>query len=254
MDKSETINELATALSAFQGEMKAVVFDAVNPFFKSKYATLSALVDNAAPLLSKHGLSVSQMCEDTGSVTTILMHKSGQFLIAKLTLLPTKNDPQGIGSAITYARRYAYASILGLVSEADDDGNVASTPAVALAKPNTVAAVKAAVAPTPAPVAPAAASSLEFKGTYVSVAVKDGKSKSTGKPYTISTYLVDTDLGMINIDVFGSAVPAVAGQGMTFFDFKKGEFRGEVQYSAKSVKADETSDVAQSPEDIAWEE
>jgi len=123
------INELATALSAFQGEMKTVGFDALNPFFKSKYATLSALVSRAAPVLASHGLAVSQLLTGDGAVTTMLLHKSGQYLETTLRLEPVKKDPQGVGSAITYARRYAYAAILGLVSDEDDDGNSACTPA-----------------------------------------------------------------------------------------------------------------------------
>ena len=81
MERSTEIKELATGLSDFQGEMKAVAFDAVNPFFKSKYATLSALVEGASKLLNKHGLAVSQLVSGDGAVETILMHKSGQFLL-----------------------------------------------------------------------------------------------------------------------------------------------------------------------------
>ncbi len=123
---SENINELATALCKFQGEMETVGFDANNPFFKSKYATLAQLVDCSRKLLNKHGIAVSQLIEDDGAVTTILMHTSGQYLKAKVKIEPSKKDPQGIGSAITYSRRYAYAAILGLVSDDDDDGNAAT--------------------------------------------------------------------------------------------------------------------------------
>lgn len=123
MEKSEKIDELAKALSDFQGEMGSVGFDANNPFFKSKYATLAAIVASAKTFLSKHGLCVSQLATLDGGVTTILMHDSGQFIADTLKLTPVKNDPQGMGSAITYARRYAYASILGIVADEDDDGN-----------------------------------------------------------------------------------------------------------------------------------
>jgi len=126
MEKSQTISELAKALVKFQSEMKPVSFDANNPFFKSKYATLSALVQDATPILVKNGLAVSQLTEQEGSVTTILMHTSGEYLSSTLTLKAVKDDPQGRGSAITYARRYAYASILGIVSDEDDDGNSAT--------------------------------------------------------------------------------------------------------------------------------
>ncbi len=126
MEKSQTIAELAKALTEFQAEMEPVVFDASNPFFKSKYATLAKLVSMAAPVHTKHGLSVSQLTEGDGGVTTILMHTSGEYICSTLTLKPSKDDPQGHGAAITYARRFSYASILGLISEEDDDGNKAS--------------------------------------------------------------------------------------------------------------------------------
>jgi hypothetical protein len=127
MNKSEQINELATALSKFQGEIRTVGFDSSNPFFKSKYASLAALVKIASPVLSKYGLAVSQIMETESAVTTILMHSSGQWISSIISLKPVKDDPQGNGSAITYMRRYSYASILGLVSDEDDDGNAAST-------------------------------------------------------------------------------------------------------------------------------
>lgn len=126
MDKSPTITELAKALCNFQSKMGTVVFDANNPFFKSKYATLSAIVSKAKPILTDCGLAISQLTEGEGGVTTILMHESGEFIYSTLTLKSVKDDPQGHGSAITYARRYSYASILGIVSDEDDDGNESS--------------------------------------------------------------------------------------------------------------------------------
>jgi len=126
MEMSESIAKLAEALSLVQGEVRPVVFDSSNPFFKSKYASLSALVSQAAPVLSKHGLAVTQILEDGHAVITVLMHKSGEWISSKLIIKPVKDDPQGVGSAITYSRRYSYAAILGLVSDEDDDGNAAS--------------------------------------------------------------------------------------------------------------------------------
>jgi hypothetical protein len=120
------MKELAKALCSFQKEMRPVAFDRTNPYFKSKYATLSALVSTAAPILSKYGLSVSQILVDDGAVQTILLHESGEMLQGTLRIEPAKKDPQGVGSAITYARRYSYASILGIVSDEDDDGNAAT--------------------------------------------------------------------------------------------------------------------------------
>ena len=126
MEKSQTISELSKALVSFQSEMETIGYDANNPFFKSKYATLTNLVECSKKVLSKHGLAVTQLAEDEGAITTVLMHTSGEYLSSKLTLKPVKDDPQGRGSCLTYARRYSYASILGLVSDEDDDGNKAS--------------------------------------------------------------------------------------------------------------------------------
>lgn len=126
MEKSPTISELAKALVKFQSEVDPILFDADNPFYKSKYATQAALVKATREILCNNGLAVLQPLEDTNSVITILLHTSGEFIQTKLTLTPVKNDPQGQGSTITYSRRYAYSAILGLVSERDDDGNEAS--------------------------------------------------------------------------------------------------------------------------------
>jgi len=122
----EGLNELATALSKFQGKMKVVEFDSANPYYKSKYASLAALIKSASPILSECGLAVSQLIGEGGAVTTLLLHTSGQALSTTIRITPAKEDAQGIGSAITYARRYSYASILGLVSDEDDDANAAS--------------------------------------------------------------------------------------------------------------------------------
>lgn len=134
--QSEQINELAAALAAAQGEFSTVKKDSENPFFKSKYADLSAVVKTAAPVLAVHKLAVSQFISTTvdgegnlvDTLTTWLIHQSGQYINDTMRLRLTKEDAQGQGSAITYARRYSYMAVLGLVADEDDDGNKASTP------------------------------------------------------------------------------------------------------------------------------
>lgn len=131
MNKSEEIKDLATALCKAQSEMSGAKKKAANPFFKSKYADLKEVIDCAKDALSDNGLSISQfpVSEDgKAGVNTILMHSSGEYIESTLLLACTKQDPQAYGSAITYARRYAYQSILGIPSE-DDDGQRASAPA-----------------------------------------------------------------------------------------------------------------------------
>jgi hypothetical protein len=125
MDKSESIKELATALAKAQSEMGNAKKSSENPYFKSKYADLAEVLDTVKPLLSKHGLSVVQMPGYEGpqvTVTTVLMHSSGEYISEVAKVTPVKPDPQSIGSAITYLRRYALASFAGIAQE-DDDAN-----------------------------------------------------------------------------------------------------------------------------------
>lgn len=129
MNHSEQINELALALAIAQGEMQNAKKDVSNPFYKSKYADLASVMDTARPVLSKNGLSVAQLTEVTDGgviLVTKLLHKSGQWLCSHYPVKPLKDDPQGMGSALTYARRYSYGAIVGIATEEDDDGNAAS--------------------------------------------------------------------------------------------------------------------------------
>lgn len=128
--QSETIAKLADALAKAQGEMSHAAKQADNPFYKSKYADLPTVIDAARPHLTKHGLSVVQLTDfDAGEafIVTQLNHSSGEWLRSYYPVKPVKADPQGLGSAITYARRYAYQAMVGIASAADDDdGNAAS--------------------------------------------------------------------------------------------------------------------------------
>lgn len=121
--------QYATALVAAIGELSNVAKTAANPYFKSKYAPLDAIIDATRPILLKHGLAISQtplFLEGTAGVETTILHASGHSTTTTL-LLPLKDQsPQGVGGAITYARRYALAAVLGIASEDDDDGNVSS--------------------------------------------------------------------------------------------------------------------------------
>ena len=121
--QSSEINELAGALSLAQGEMSPAKKGANNPFFKSKYADLAEVIEASRYPLSSNDLSIAQYCED-GYVVTQLMHSSGQWLRGRLRIQPKDNTPQGIGSALTYARRYSWQMMVGLGAE-DDDGEAA---------------------------------------------------------------------------------------------------------------------------------
>lgn len=121
--------QFSEALVAAIGELSNVPKTAANPYFKSKYAPLDAIVDATRPVLAKYGLAIQQnpVYEDgLAGVQTKILHKAG-FCQTSVLLLPLKDQsPQGVGSAITYARRYSLASVLGMATEDDDDGNVSS--------------------------------------------------------------------------------------------------------------------------------
>ncbi|WP_081924380.1 ERF family protein [Brevibacillus borstelensis] len=130
MNKSESITELSKALVKFNGEVSKIEKDSSNPHFKNRYASLDRIVDEIRPLLQKNGLSIMQFPSGDGdkvTITTVLLHESGEWIQSDpLTLNPTKKDPQGIGSATTYGRRYQLSSFLSLNTGEDDDGNAAS--------------------------------------------------------------------------------------------------------------------------------
>ena len=126
MNKSESIKELATALCKFQAEVETIRKKETNPFFKSKYADLSSILNVIKDPLTKNGLSFVQFPSGEYGLTTILMHISGEWIEESYKMTPVKNDPQGAGSVITYQRRYALGAILGLNIDEDDDGNKGS--------------------------------------------------------------------------------------------------------------------------------
>ena len=123
--KSSEIDKLATALAKAQAELEGAKKESVNPFFKSGYADLHAVIKSSFPFLSKHGLSVSQGNEIIPGaicVTTLLMHTSGQWLRSKIKLPLKDVTAQGVGAAMTYGRRYGLSAIVG-IAQYDDDAN-----------------------------------------------------------------------------------------------------------------------------------
>ena len=129
MNKSESIKEIATALSQAQGEFPQILKDKENPYYKSKYADISSIHKAVNPVLAKHGLAIAQITNPNAEVVeveTVLLHNSGEWISSTIQIKPVKTDPQAYGSALTYARRYALSAILNISSEDDDDGNAAS--------------------------------------------------------------------------------------------------------------------------------
>jgi ERF superfamily len=126
---SSSITALATALAKAQGQLEGAKKDTANPFFKSKYADLSSVVDAIKAAFPPNGLSYVQTIVTTEhgvGVETILMHESGEWIGGDAFSIPVnKADAQGFGSALTYARRYSLSAICGVKAE-DDDGNAAT--------------------------------------------------------------------------------------------------------------------------------
>lgn len=141
MNKSESLKELAAALSKAQGQIKGALKDSANPFFKSKYADLSSVVEAIRAPLSQHGLSYVQVAHDadnSAKIETVILHSSGEWLSCGPVSVPvSKADAQGFGSAMTYARRYSLSAAFGVAPE-DDDGNAAAKapPTKAFATPH----------------------------------------------------------------------------------------------------------------------
>lgn len=120
----------AKAFVAAQKAQEAIKKANTNDHFKSKYADLAGVVEAVVPALNANGIGYMQSPAFDGEligVTTILIHESGASCTATLHMRPSKSDPQGVGSAITYARRYALLAMTGAAPE-DDDGNAASGP------------------------------------------------------------------------------------------------------------------------------
>lgn len=115
------------ALAAAQAQMGKAVKDSTNPAFNKKYADLSSVMDACLPALNANGIAVVQPLHDEEGklyVKTILAHSSGTTLECRVPLIVNKNDMQGYGSAVTYARRYGLMAMAGIAPE-DDDGNAA---------------------------------------------------------------------------------------------------------------------------------
>ena len=191
MAQSESIKNLIPALISARKTFKPLEKGRENPFFHSKYASLDDVLEATDEALSQHGLVVLQST-DGPVLRSILAHSSGEWIDGLYTLAPAKqNDPQALGAAVTYARRYALQGLLGICAEEDDDGNRASRPAGAS---QSRPAASPAPSPRPAALPPQGPPDREpgldeedFPTRKVTdVKEKTGTSKS-GKPYSLFT-------------------------------------------------------------------
>jgi len=200
----------AGALVAAVGELSNVAKTAANPYFKSKYAPLDAIIDATRPILAKHGLAVIQQplfMEGTAGVETTIIHKSGYSTTSTL-LLPLKDQsPQGVGSAITYARRYSLAAVLGIAAEDDDDGNIST----GLAKKEEAKEVK----PAKSPVREVSKEEAKATATWKNVEITNIKEiqgkksvfycvefdgKAEALTFDKKLYATATDLALVKVD------------------------------------------------------
>lgn len=165
MKTSEKLDQILPALLAAKQQIEAVTKGASNPHFKSKFADLNSILEEVEPKLAAYGMFLLQPVSRDAQgdyVETVVIHAgSGQFVSSEMRLILSKNDMQGLGSGVSYARRYSLQSLLGLKAE-DDDGNAVS----GVSKPNTFSNTKAKAAelpqaatsesaPAPNPIAPA---------------------------------------------------------------------------------------------------
>lgn len=134
MRASETITALAPALVKAAAQLSPVAKDATNPAFRNRYATLDAIMEQVRPVLASHGLAVVQSMTQPETVDgrvvgvaieTRILHTSGEWIAGVVTLPVDKATAQGVGSAMSYGRRYGLSALLGLTAD-DDDGNAAS--------------------------------------------------------------------------------------------------------------------------------
>ena len=155
-----TTKNIFNAIIEFQSDLKPIVKDAENPFFKSRYTTLANIMETIQPLLAKHNLAVIQTMthiEGQPALKTSIIHQSGESIEDTTPVYLVKNDPQSHGSTTTYMRRYALCSALGIVADEDDDGNAAThAPVKPVSKPVYNQSPKPNPTSTPAkPVSPA---------------------------------------------------------------------------------------------------
>ena len=168
--------EITKALVKFHMEVGKIKKDAQNPFFNSSYASLSNILDVVTPVLVQCDLNIVQMPVGEGRLKTILAHVSGETIESEFDMHVTKRDPQAMGSAITYARRYAIGALLNLNIEDDDDANQASAPSAPAQRSQApVASQNAPSDDKPWLNATERDGSINDTGKQVAMAIIDGK-------------------------------------------------------------------------------
>ena len=184
MKHSESIAALAGALAKAQLQIEPASKNATNPHFRSHYADLASIWDACRGPLNTNGLSIVQFpCDGEVGRTglcTMLLHSSGEYISEVVTTRSQKDDPQGLGSALTYLRRYALAAVVGVTATEDDDGNAASTPANARVS-----------TPAPRPYIPPPVSMPAVNAPAPSKPVSQPVSQPVAKPVQTANNVID---------------------------------------------------------------
>jgi hypothetical protein len=133
MTSSETIGAIAPALIKAQSQMQGISKEGKNPAFKSKYVTLDSILDTLRPILTSNGLMLTQGSQQPETMQTVtvesrIIHTSGEWISTTVTIPVTKPDAHGLGSALTYGRRYSVSALLAISADEDDDANGAIAP------------------------------------------------------------------------------------------------------------------------------
>ncbi len=208
MNRSSSLANLAPALALAQGKIRPAIKDSKNPFFKSNYADLTSVWAACREALTANGLSVVQFpvtTDDMAGIASMLLHTSGEFVEEEFLLPVSKKDPQGFGAAFSYARRYALAAIVGVVTDEDDDAQAVSTPAKAAPK-----AQKDYIAPSAklSPEYARLASGIAFAGDSSKVDVVAAEARDSAA----KGLLTSSEATMLR-DLFAAKRAAMSGKG-----------------------------------------
>lgn len=218
--QSEHTAELSAALAKAQSQMKAIPFDRTNPHFKSKYASLAAVIDTVRKPLADNGLSYTQTThirEGGFVLVTTLRHSTGQWVASEYPL-PVVSKPQEMGSALTYARRYSLSALACIAADDDDDAEGAQTSGQKTSTPIKPKPVEAPVNPTTGEVSPHAITAPDAIAWGSAFVAAIGTAKDDAE---INQWMADNGTGL---DTLQSAAPKVYDRVVARVDEKRKSF------------------------------
>lgn len=196
--------KLFAALAKATADLTNPPFDSTNPHYRNQFTSLAGMLDHVRPVLAKHGLAVMQAPQFDGTfagVVTTVAHSSGESTSSTLLLPVQKSDPQSVGSALTYARRYALQSVLGICGEPDDDAEQASAPAAKPKQKRAPAKPKAPPKQAPTPGSERPAEDVEPNWRAKGIAMATSVAKGHGHDGTpaiaaVIAWAVRNELGV----------------------------------------------------------